>query len=416
MSKTSRSLVLTAAIVAALAVGYGVGQNMPMTDAPAPAEKPVPTPVVEGKGRILYYRNPMGLPDTSPVPKQDAMGMDYVPVYASEAQAERGTVTLPAERIQKLGVRTESVERRSLSHPVRALGTVQIDETRQTIVAPRFEGWIGKLRVNATGQQVKKDEALFDFYSPELIQIETDYLSFVVADLGKGYKNGSIEKLRTLAVPEDEIARLQKEKTVNHAITLRATSDGTVLDKQAVEGMKFSSGDTLYRLADLSNVWALVDVYEQDLAQMVVGQSAVVTLNAYAGKSFEGKVGFIYPAINKETRTAKLRIDLPNPTGELRTDMYANVEIGTLPRENVLTVAAESVLNSGARKTVLLDLGEGRFKPQPVTTGVEGDGRVEIIDGVKEGDRVVTSASFLIDAESSIRAALQDFSTPEKNP
>ena len=416
MSKTSRSLVLTAAIVAALAVGYGVGQNMPMPDAPVPAEKPVATPVVEGKGNILYYRNPMGLPDTSPVPKQDAMGMDYVPVYASEAQAERGTVTLPSERIQKLGVRTESVERRSLSHPIRAVGTVQIDETRQTIVAPRCEGWIGKLRVNATGQQVKKDEPLFDFYSPELIQIETDYLSFVVADLGKGYKNGSIEKLRTLAVPEEEIARLQKEKTVNHAITLRAPSDGTVLDKQAVEGMKFSSGDTLYRLADLSNVWALVDVYEQDLAQMVVGQSAVVTLNAYAGKSFEGKVGFIYPAINKETRTAKLRIDLPNLTGELRTDMYANVEIGTLPRENVLTVAAESVLNSGASKTVLLDLGEGRFKPQPVTTGVEGDGRVEIIEGVKEGDRVVTSASFLIDAESSIRAALQDFSTPEKNP
>jgi len=225
--------------------------------------------------------------------------------------------------------------------------------------------------------------------------------------------NGTIERLQSLAVPEEEIDRLKREKTANYHITLRAPADGTVMEKMAVEGMKFSPGDTLYRLVDLSNVWVMVDVYEQDLARVAIGQTAQMTIAAFPGKSFEGKVGFIYPDINKDTRTAKIRIDLPNPTGELRTDMYVSAELSIPTGGGVLAVPSSAILNTGEKQVVLVDLGDGRFQPRPVKTG---DGHVEILDGLKEGDRVVTSANFLIDAESNMRAALQTFTAPETKP
>lgn len=399
---------ISMAILAALALGYGLGRTMLPTGTASMAQKTATKPSDMTKGKILYYRNAMGLPDTSPVPKKDSMGMDYIPVYESDAAAQPGTVSISPERLQKLGVRTERVEKRSLAHPVRAVGTVQIDETRQTVIAPRFEGWISKLRVDATGRQVKKGEPLFDLYSPQLVQIEAEYLAFAGTGAGEG-KNGSLERLRRLAVPEEEIARLQRDKTVNNAITLRAPADGTVLEKQAVLGMKFSSGDTVYRLADLSNVWVMADIYEQDLARVAVGQRAKISIDAFPGKMLTGTVGFIYPTINKETRTAKVRINMRNPAGELRTDMYANVEIAVMAGHGVLSVPASAILNSGKTQVILVERGEGRFQPRPVKTGAQGDGYVEILQGVAAGDKVVTSANFLIDAESNLRAALQSF-------
>ena len=406
-------LFITTAVLVALAVGYSLGQKMTLMNRPSSTEGAAPTGASAGKGKILYYRNAMGLPDTSPVPKKDDMGMDYVPVYEGDAKVEPGTVSLSPERIQKLGVRTEVVGKHVLSRLVRAVGTVQIDETRQTIIAPRFEGWIGKLNVDAIGKQVKKGDPLFDCYSPQLIQIETEYLAFADADLGMGSKNGSLERLRTLAVPEEEITRLQRERKTNNTIILRAPSDGTVLEKQAVEGMKFSSGDMLYRLSDLSHVWVLVDVYEQDLARIEVGQTAKISISALLNEAFTGTVSFIYPTLNKETRTAKVRIELPNPKGVLRTDMYTDVEIGTGEGSGVIAVPTSAVLNSGKTQIVLVERGDGLFQPHPVKIGARGDGVIEVLDGVAEGDKIVTSANFLIDAESNLRAALQSFTAPE---
>ncbi|MDE1900596.1 MAG: efflux RND transporter periplasmic adaptor subunit [Alphaproteobacteria bacterium] len=366
------------------------------------------------KGKVLYYRAPMSS-DTSSVPKKDSMGMDYVPVYADEAKEEPGTVRLTAERIQQLGVRTAIVERRDLARTVHAVGTVQIDETRQTLVSPRFDGWIEKLYADATGMQVKKGDPLFVFYSPELTHIEAEY-PFSHALNGPHAMNGTIERLESLAVPPEEIARLQKEHTANYHMTLTAPADGTVIKKTAIEGMQFAPGTVLYSLVDLSNVWVIADVYEQDLAGIDVGQTAKITFTAFPGHSFEGKVGFVYPDINKETRTAKVRIDLPNPAGELRLDMYADVNIAGTPEKNVLTIPVSAVLNSGERKVVLIDLGDGRFRPQAVKTGMRAGDSVEILDGLKEGDRVVTTANFLIDSESNLRAALQSFTPPENKP
>ncbi len=419
-------LIAAIAIAAALGLGYGLGQKFQMTNTATPkmeaAAISAPASVSGGKDKILYYRAPMGA-DTSPVPKKDEMGMDYVPVYATEVAAEPGTVALSARRMQQLGVRTEIVVRRNFAQTVDAVGTVQIDETRQIDIAPRFDGWIEKLYAGTTGMQVKKGAPLFTFYSPQLTNIEAEYpfstsgtignAGIPAAPDGNNPPNGTIEKLQNLAVPVDEIARLRRERSASYHITLRAPADGTIVEKNAIEGMKFTAGDTLYRLVDLSNVWIMADVYEQDLARIAVGQTAKITINTFPGRIFEGKISFIYPGINKDTRTAKVRIDLPNPTGELRLDMYADVHILGTPDNNVLVIPASAVLDSGKRQVVLIDLGGGYFRPQPVEIGMRAGNYFEILKGLKEGDRVVTSANFLIDSESNLRAALQAFAAPQ---
>ncbi len=405
-----------------------VGLTLALTVLAASAWAQSPAPAADGhenKGKILYYRNPMGLPDTSPTPKTDTMGMDYVPVYESDVKDNVDMVRLSADRIQKLGVRTEPVQRRNLAQPIHAVGTIQIDETRQTVIAPRFDGWVEKLAVNAAGQKVRKGDALLDCYSPQLVQIENEYLvsrSILTASpKGKAQDdgplpNGSLEKLRALGVPDDELERLQRERTINVHMKLRAPADGTVMEKPVVEGMKFSAGDVLYRIAALDNVWMIASIFEQDMSRVAVGQSVKMTINAYPGKTFEGKIGFIYPDINKDTRTARARIDLPNPDDSLRVDMYGEATIEVAEGADVLTVPVPAVLNSGERQAVLVDLGEGRFRPQSVTIGKRGGDYIEIIDGLKEGDRIVTSANFLIDSESNLRAALQGFSASGSQP
>ena len=358
--------------------------------------------------KILYYRAPMGSA-TSPVPMKDSMGMDYVPVYAEAAGDAPGTVTLSVGRIQQLGVQTAIATRRNLARTIRAVGTVQPDETRESVVSPRFSGWIEKLYVDATGMTVTKGEPLFQFYSPELTHIEAEY---PFSD--GGHMNGTIEKLQSLAAPAAEIARLRRQHTVGTHMTFTAPAEGTVLKKTAVEGMKFNPGMTLYNITDLSQVWVIAEVYEQDISGIAVGQSAEVTFTANPGKFFKGKVDFIYPGINPETRTARVRIALPNPNDFLKLDMYATVEISGTPEKDVLTVPASAVIDSGTENTVLLALGGGRFLPRKVTTGLRAHDQVVILSGLKTGDRVVTSADFLIDSESNLRAALQSFAAGGK--
>ena len=315
-------------------------------------------------------------------------------------------MTLSAARIQQLGVQTAVAARRDLARTIRAVGTVQPDETRESVVSPRFGGWIEKLTVDATGMTVKKGDPLFTFYSPELTHIEAEY---PFSRNGHG-PNGTIEKLRSLAAPAAEIARLKKKHTVSMHMTFTASAGGTVLKKMAVEGMKFGPGMTLYNITDLTQVWVIADVYAQDLSGLAIGQSAKITFIAFPGKVFKGKISFIYPDIDKRTRTARARIALPNPDDLLKLDMYASVDISGTAEKNVLTVPASAVIDSGAQKTVLLALGDGRFLPRHVTTGLRAQGQVVILSGLKAGDHVVTSADFLIDSESNLRAVLQGFS------
>ena len=354
-------------------------------------------------GKVKYYRNPMGAPDTSPVPKKDAMNMDYIPVCEDEAGDRPGTVKIGLDKVQRLGVRSEEVQERALSRVVRAFATLQFDERRQTVIAPKFGGWIEKLYVNATGDVVTAGQKLFDVYSPELNVLQQEFV------LSRGLQGaGADGRLRNLDYPEAELDRLRRGDRAPRTIAVPAPAAGTVVEKMAVEGMRYQPGETLFRIVDTRTMWVLAEVYEQDLGYVKVGDTAKVTVNAWPDRPVEGKVIFIYPSVGKESRTARLRIEVANPDGLLRAEMAATVEIEA-PLGTVVAVPNSAVIDSGKRQTVLVERGEGRYEPRPVKLGAHVPGYAQVLEGLKPGERVVTSANFLIDAESNLRAALAAF-------
>ena len=375
--------------------------------APQIAEAPTGTP--PGDRRILYYRNPMGLPDVSPVPKQDSMGMAYIPVYADEASQD-GTVGLSPARIQTLGVRTEPVERRVLARTIRAVGTVTPDERRQATVTSRFEGWIERLHVNETGRDVARGEALMEVYSPELLRAQADYLASQ-ASRRPGDPDTARVRLFNFGLSEAQIDRIRASGRASRTVIIPAPIAGTVLAKTALEGMMFRPGDPLFSLADLSVVAVMTDVYEQDAGALRAGQPASVGIAAFPGEAFEGVVDRIYPALDPATRTARVRVMLPNRGGRLLAGMLATVEIAAPVADGreVVAVPASAVLDGGRRRVVLVELGSGRFRPAEVRTGARAGGAVEILEGLAGDERVVVGATFLIDAESNMRAALAAF-------
>jgi Cu(I)/Ag(I) efflux system membrane fusion protein len=375
-----------------------------------------------GPRRVLYYRNPMGLPDTSPVPKKDQMGMDYLPVFADEASELPGTVRIAPGRLQTLGVRTEEVVLRpALTQTVRATGILQFDERHLATVTTKAGGWIEHLAVAATGDPVRKGQLLAEIYAPDLVAAEEEYL--VAAHLGGGMAHGeggalaaaSLQRLRALDIPDEEIARLRKSGRAQRRIAVLAPADGAVIEKPAQEGMRIEAGQPLYKTADLAAMWLIAEVQEQDLGRIQPGQPATAQFVAFPGRSFTGTVEFIYPALSAETRTGRVRIIIPSPDAALRAAMYASVEIATPASGPVLAVPASAVIDSGKRHVVLLDRGDGRFEPRAVRLGARSEQWIAVTDGVKAGDKVVTAANFLIDAESNLRAALQGFNadTPD---
>ena len=359
-------------------------------------------------GKVKFYRNPMGAPDTSPVPKKDSMNMDYIPVCEDQAGEAAATVTISLDKVQRLGVRTEEVKEREVSRSVRAFASVQFDERKQWVVAPKFGGWIEKLLVNATGDVVARGETLFEVYSPELNVLQQEYL----AARGIQGAGASDNRLRYLDYPEAEMDKLRRGEKPARVIAFPSPASGTVIEKMAVEGMRFQPGETLYRIVDTSTMWVLAEVYEQDLAFVKVGDMAKVTVNAWPDRPFPGKVTFIYPSVSKESRTARLRIEVANPDGRLRADMAATVEIEA-PMTRALAAPDSAVIDSGMRQVVLVERGEGRYEPRPVKLGARVPGYVQVLQGLKAGERVVTQATFLIDAESNLRAALGTFSSGE---
>lgn len=374
-----------------------------------------------GGKKILYYRNPMGLADTSPVPKKDSMGMDYIPVYEGD-QAAAGQVQIAVEKVQKLGVRTETVAKRILSHTVRAAGTVQIDERRQHIVTAKFEGWIDKLYVNATGQSVKRGETLMDAYSPELLSAQREYLIAVQGqkalqsgdDVARSgvlqLSNAALQRLRNWDISDAQLKRLLAGGQATRTMPFVSPANGVVMEKAAVEGMRFGPGETLFKIADLSTVWVIAEVFEQDLPMLRVGQTVSVRVTAFPGQVFDGKIGFIYPTLNPDVRTARVRIELPNSSGLLKPSMFANVEFaGGNSKGAVVAVPNSAILDSGTRQLVLIQRGEGVFEPREVKLGMRTDSHTEVLSGVKPEEAVVVSANFLIDAESNLKAALGGF-------
>lgn len=374
--------------------------------------------------KLLYYRNPMGLPDTSPTPKKDPMGMDYLPVYEGEAEAApavAGAVVISPDKVQKLGVRTEAATVRELDRVVRAAGRIEIDERRVHAVAPKFEGWVEKLHVNVTGQAVSRGQPLFEVYSPELVSAQREYAIAAqgVASLRdaspeaqasmRQLAESSLVRLRNWDIPEAQIQALAKSGEARRTLTLRAPVSGIVLEKKALSGMRFMPGESLYQIADLSSVWVVADVFEQDIARVTVGAPATITLGAFPGETFSGKVSHVYPTLDPQTRTVPVRVELANPGLRLKPAMYAQMELAAGGKK-ALAVPLSAVIDSGTREIVLVQVGEGRFAPREVKLGARGDTYVEVLDGVREGEPVVVAANFLIDAESNLKAALGSLS------
>jgi Cu(I)/Ag(I) efflux system membrane fusion protein len=386
--------------------------------------EPIGTPAIadqspsKQEGRtILYYRNPMGHPDTSPVPKKDSMGMDYIPVYADEVD-DADTVKVSLDKIQRTGVRTEKVAAQTVSRSMRGVGNVQHDESLLWIVTVRSEGYLEDLFVNKTGQHVKKGEPLFRFYSPQIQLAQADLLVALRAD-GRSSDSessrnlaGAMQRLRNLDVPDSRIEEIRKSMANPRTLDWTSPATGDVVEKKVIEGQRVMAGDELFRIADHTRVWVVAEVAEADIAAIRVGMPATVTLRAFPTEPHEGEVTFIYPEMMKpETRTVSVRIELPNPDGEMRPGMYADVVFHPgADAAPVTAVPNSAVIDSGKRRVVLVAKGEGRFEPREVKLGLHGEGYTEVKEGLEIGEEVVTSATFLIDAESNLRAALQSFS------
>jgi len=388
-------------------------------DEPAPEMAPTapaaPGPTTER--RIKHYRNPMGLPDTSPVPKKDSMGMDYIPVYEGD-DADDGSVKLSPGKIQRTGVKSEPAAKRVIRTMIRAPGTIQLDERRVSVIAMRSESFVLKVADVTTGSHVVKGQPLMEVYSPAVSSAAAEYIATITSRTTSSdvaYGRGSRQRLMNLDVPEAAISAIEKSRNVPTSIEWKAPRDGIVLERSAVEGMRVQPGGVLFRIADHSVIWALIDVAERDLGAIAIGQPTTVRARSFPGRVFAGKVGVIYPEINKETRTARIRVELQNPDLVLLHDMYVDAEIDTGSGVPVVSVPESAVMDTGNRQAVLVDKGRGRFEPRDVKLGHRGDGYVEVHDGIAEGEPVVVSANFLIDAESNLKAALNGLDPGEKS-
>jgi membrane fusion protein, copper/silver efflux system len=363
----------------------------------------------KGNAKLLYYRNPMGLADTSAVPKKDWMGMDYIPVYEGEEDAS--TVKVSLDRVQRSGVRSEPAHMQSLARPIRAAGVAKPDERTMHSVTLRADGFIDKLYVNESGKHVKAGEPMFSVYSPQMVSVQVDYINAVNAAVKVAHAEaGALVRLRNLNIPEPVIQQLKTSPNPTMLIDWPAPISGVVMEKKVVAGQMAKAGDELYRLADLSSIWIIANVAEQDIGMVKVDAPARTTFRAYPGETFEGKVTFILHELDMATRSAKVRIEVKNPDHRIKHEMFADVEIDAGSNDAMrLVVAVSAVIDSGNRQVVLVDKGDGRFEPRPVKLGIRGDGFIEIREGLKDGEQVVTTANFLIDAESNLKAALQAF-------
>jgi RND family efflux transporter MFP subunit len=378
---------------------------------------------------LLFYRNPMDPMITSPVPAKDSMGMDYVPVYADEvgapgAGAPAGLVTVRVgeEGIRVAGVQTAAAVRDRISRTVRTVGIVTPDETRIRHVHTKTAGWVEKLHVSFTGQLVEKGEPILSLYSPELLASQEEFLraretaakfaasgSESVRRLGQELLSSARRRLELFDVPESFLADIERTGEPRRAVTLDAPSSGFVTAKAIFEGQQVEPGSELFAVTDLSRVWIEADVYEYEASAVRLGQQAVLTLPYQAGLRLTGRVAYVYPYLNPESRTLKVRFEFQNPDLVLKPAMFADVTLALETGEGVV-VPDSAIMDTGVRRVVFVETSSGTFEPREIRVGVRGDGRAEVLSGVAEGEKVVVRANFLLDSESRLRAALTKMS------
>ena len=364
--------------------------------------------------KILYWRAPMNPTEIYDKPGKSAMGMDLVPVYEDEVSGG-GDIAIDPVIQQDMGVRTAKVTRGILSRTIRAYGHITYDETRLADVNLKFSGWVETLQADYTGKSVEKGEPLFALYSPELIAVGEEYLAALknVRRLSPESSSSTFmasarQRLEYFDVPESEINRIADTGKIEKTITIRSPFKGVVIEKHAELGSHIQSGDTIYRIADLSRVWVEAHIYEYEIPWVTVGQEAVMTLPSQPGKSYTGKVSFIYPYLQAKTRDVVVRIEVENPALALKPDMYADVKISVGGNAEGTIIPSEAVIRSGERNVVFVARENNKFTPRDVTLGLPLDGRmVQVLTGLAPGETIVTSAQFMLDSESTLREAVQ---------
>lgn len=358
-----------------------------------------------GERKILYYRHPHDATITSDIPRKDEMGMDFIAVY------EEGGVSVKISPVvvQNMGVRTAVVERDKLWRRIDTVGYIDFDENQLSHIHLRTDGWIEKLSIKSEGERVNKGEIMFQLYSPTLVNAQQEYVQ-ALSSKSKGLIDASRERLVSLGVSSVQIEQLTKTRKVRQKLNIYAPQDGIIARLNVREGMYVKPATEVMMLADLSTVWLLAEVFESQTEWVKVGAAADVKLSYVPGRLWEGNVEYIYPSLDPKTRTLKVRMRFDNPGEELKPNMFADVTIYGGAKANILVIPSEALIRTGEQDRVILDLGEGRFKPREVKVGMEVGDWSEIIEGLHEGERVVTSGQFLIDSEASLKASIKRMS------
>ena len=393
-------------------------------EAPAPAAPAPGAPAAPPKERkIKYWVSPMDPGYVRDKPGKAPCGMDMVPVYEDEgAGAEApGVIAVSPTTIQSMGVRTAKVEVRPLSRLTLAVGLVNFNERNLSTITTKVNGWLERLYVNATGDPVRKGQALVSIYSPELVSSQEEYLLAVrnlkamknspvkeMADGARRLAEASRRRLAYFDISAAQIDALERTGQVKKNLTLASPANGIVTKRMVTQGMYVQAGMPLLEVADLSTVWVDADIYQYELPWIKVGQPVTMTLDYLPGETFPGKIDYIYPYLKEATRTAKVRLRFPNPGLKLKPEMFAQVKIESPVTHKAVVVPADAVIDTGLKQHVFIALGGGRFEPREVKLGVLGnDGVREVLSGLKGGEDVVTSAQFMLDSESRFREAVQ---------
>ena len=387
----------------------------------ATARAPV-SPLPSPARQVLYWYDPMVPGSKFDKPgKSPFMDMQLLPKYADQepsagaaGQAGAPTVSLSAEAIRVTGVATVPVTRQDLKHEIRAVGTIEADETKLERVAARVPGRIERLYANFTGQQVRRGAPLYALYSPDLVATQREYLlaleqqrrlsasgSMEAAESARELVRAARDRLMLWGIGTGQIRELERSGRAQLTLTFVSPISGTVLQKNVIAGQYVQEGTEMYLLADLSSVWLVAQVYEFELGRLRAGQPAVVTTSAFPGRSFEGRIAFIEPVLDQQTRTARVRIVLPNRGGELKPGMFADARL-QVPIEEGLSVPRSAVIDTGTRRVVYVESAPGTFQPREVTLGATAGDRVAVLDGVKEGEKVVAAANFFIDSQAQL--------------
>lgn len=368
-------------------------------------------PAPEQEKEILYWVAPMDPNYRREQPGKSPMGMDLIPYY-STSDASDNSVRISPAVVQNLGVRTSKAELTRLWRGIDTVGYVDYDESKVSHIHLRTEGWIERLAVQSEGERVKKGDFLFDVYSPKLVNAQEELVT-ALATGNKGLISATKERLSALGISSSQIRALEKNKKVKQRISIYAPQDGVVSVLPVREGMFVKPSQKVMTLGDLSSVWLLAEVFERQSQWVEVGQDAEVKLSYIPGKSWNGKVEYIYPSLDPKTRTLKVRLRFDNPGERLKPNMYANVKIFGGAKKNTIVIPLEGLIRSGREERVILALGDGRFEAREVRAGIESGNYVEILEGVEQGEEIVISGQFLIDSEASMRASLNRMTEPE---